>query len=73
MVDASERLGRTAVVWIDRKLEDDGWRVFLQFDDQNFSFCDCTSIAICRNLGIDTVFGFDADFAIAGLELRPSA
>jgi predicted nucleic acid-binding protein len=53
-------------------LDDAAWRIFEQFDDQAFSFTDCSSIAICRALHIDTVFGFDRRFTITGLTLEPS-
>jgi predicted nucleic acid-binding protein len=71
MVISAERTRLLTAIWIGPDLEAHGWRVFRQFNDHDFSFYDCTSIAICRQNGIESVFGFDSDFRIAGLDLRP--
>ncbi len=42
--------------------------LFKKFDDQNFSFFDCSSFAIMRDIGIRQALAFDDDFTIAGFE-----
>jgi predicted nucleic acid-binding protein len=46
--------------------------LFRRFDDQRFSFFDCSSFALMRDLSISRAFAFDQDFVIAGFEvLKP--
>src|SRR3954470_7018924 len=62
-IEAAESIGLLNVTWVTRHLDDLAWRVYEQFSDQRFSFTDCSSIAICREEGIDTAFSFDRHFA----------
>lgn len=43
--------------------------IFKKYDDQYFSFADCTSFSICKNKNIDIIFAFDDDFYIMGFKL----
>ena len=45
------------------------WNLYKKYKDKRFSFTDVTSFAIMKNLNIDKVFTFDADFVQAGFEL----
>lgn len=45
------------------------WQLFLRYRDGRAGYVDCTSFAIMEELGLSTVFGFDADFAAAGFSL----
>jgi len=49
-------------------LEDDdeerAWEIFLQYDDKDFSYTDCTSFAFMERLRIDTAFSFDRHFRV---------
>jgi predicted nucleic acid-binding protein len=47
------------------------WQLFQQYDDQAFSFTDCTSFAVMRELGLTEAFAFDTDFERAGFVRRP--
>ncbi|MDP3103332.1 MAG: PIN domain-containing protein [Candidatus Methanoperedens sp.] len=38
------------------------WEIYLQFQDKNFSFTDCTNIALMERNGIDTIFTYDSEF-----------
>jgi len=38
------------------------WELYLQFKDKNFSFTDCTNIAIMDRHNIDTLFTYDSEF-----------
>jgi predicted nucleic acid-binding protein len=45
--------------------EDDfkkAWTLFTQYADRGLSFTDCTSIALMRTRGIESIVSFDADF-----------
>lgn len=56
---------------IDEALEGEAWEIFKRYDDQAFSFTDCTSFAVMRAEGIGTAFAFDRDFLIAGFQILP--
>jgi len=48
-----------------RVSEDDfkkAWTLFSQYTDRELSFTDCTSIALMRTRGIESIVSFDADF-----------
>lgn len=70
-VASSVRTGRLQVAWVTEPVHDRAWEVFTRFHDQRFSFCDCASFVLARDAGADFVFGFDPDFRIMGMELRP--
>jgi len=38
------------------------WEIYLQFQDKNFSFTDCTNIGLMERHGIDTLFTYDSEF-----------
>lgn len=59
---------------IDENLREKAWELFRQYDDQVFSFTDCTSFAAMRDLRIQDAFTFDrTDFAAAGFSAVPTA
>ena len=61
------------VVWIDQYLAQRGWDVFEQYNvDKQWSFTDCTSYVIIKELGITEVFAFDHHFEQMGFILLPS-
>lgn len=51
--------------------EHEAWRIFASFDDQTFSFTDCTSFAVMSRLGTDTALAVDQDFRAYGLNCLP--
>lgn len=71
MVDASEQTRRLSMAWITPAIHEYAWRIFANWDDQDFSFCDCTSFVLCRERDVDFVFGFDHHFSTLGFDLRP--
>lgn len=73
LIEESAPDGRLTIAWVDADIHAEAWRIFLRYDDQTFSFCDCTSFALCFQNNVDFVFGFDRDFRIVGLDLRPGS
>lgn len=45
--------------------------MFEKYTDRTWSFTDCTSFALMRELGIKTAFTLDEDFKQAGFEIYP--
>jgi predicted nucleic acid-binding protein len=70
-VAASEKLGYLDTEWVTRRVHDQAVELFRQYDDHALSLCDCTSFRICVNRKVDFAFGFDADFPLMGIEVRP--
>lgn len=60
-----------SLVWVDRMFFDQGRRIFERYHDHEFFFTDCTSFAICREIGIRDAFALDSDFQIFGLNVFP--
>ena len=58
---------------VDRTTRDVAWQIFVDHEDQDFSFTDCTSFALMRLHGIQDAFGFDRHFLTFGLTLHPSS
>ena len=57
---------------VDEKIWQAAWDVFVRYDDKEFSFTDCTSFAIMRQLGLLNAFAFDHNFEQAGFVMLPS-
>ncbi len=51
--------------------ERDGWKLFLERSDKEYSFTDCTSFALMRRLGIATALTLDDDFQREGFTMQP--
>lgn len=47
------------------------WSMFKHYDDQNFSFTDCTSFVLMRQLKLYEAFTFDQHFKQMGFRLWP--
>jgi predicted nucleic acid-binding protein len=54
------------VVWIDRPLLDEAWKLYRRYRDHLLSLCDCASFAVMRGRRIQTAFAFDEDFDAVG-------
>ena len=57
---------------VDEKIWQAAWDVFVRYDDKEFSFTDCTSFAIMRQLGLLNAFAFDHNFEQAGFVMLPA-
>ncbi len=65
------------LVWIDKELFDKALEELSKFDSEerkqrDYSFTDCTSFTIMRDLSISTAFTFDNHFQKAGFRLAPN-
>ncbi|MCL6642161.1 MAG: PIN domain-containing protein [Candidatus Bipolaricaulota bacterium] len=58
-------------LYIDEPLERAAWAFFTKYNDQDFSFTDCTSFAVMTAEKIKKAFTFDRDFQIAGFQVLP--
>lgn len=67
--DSVRQSQRLSVVRITEAVEDQAWEIFARYHDKDFSFTDCTSFALMRQLGITTAFAFDEHFAQFGFAL----
>lgn len=61
------------VVDVTPTIREMAWDMFKRYADQSFSFTDCTSFALMRELGIDEAFTFDRrHFGAAGFVAVPA-
>ena len=67
-VRAGERLMSAPfeMVWADRALMDEAWRLYRRYRDQDLSLCDCVSFATMHRRRIRTAFAYDEDFEAVG-------
>ena len=63
--------GLLELVHISPVLESVAWSIFEKYADQDFSFVDCTSFAVMRDMGLSEVFTADHHFATMGFILTP--
>ena len=57
--------------WITPELDGEAWNIFAKYRDTDFSYTDCTSFALMRMEGIETVFGYDEHFGQFGIQQVP--
>ena len=71
-IDLMRRGGILRVVPIVQSLFDDAWDVFARFNsDKQWSFTDCTTYTVMKQMGITEVFGFDRHFDQMGFIRNP--
>ena len=64
--------GILAVVHVTSFLCDEAWDVFMRFNvDKKWSFTDCVSYVVMKQLDIETVFAFDRHFEQMGFNRKP--
>lgn len=47
------------IIQISHKLHNDSWEIFQSIDKKNVSFVDCSTLAVLRHTGIETLLTFD--------------
>lgn len=65
------KLGRPHLEWVTPTIRQEAWRTFEHYQDQVFSFVDCTSFVIARKVHAKEIFGFDQNFNTVGFILKP--
>lgn len=72
-IEFGERLQLSSmkIMTIDPAVEHKAWEIFKNYQDQNFSYTDCTSFALMKSKKIIEVFSFDKDFTIFGFQVVP--
>ena len=60
---------RLTIQFIDASLSREALAIFDKQTSKNVSLTDCANIAICRSMGIATVFSFDLHYRKNGLKL----
>lgn len=48
--------------WINRKLEEDAWKIFSSIKDKNFSYVDASILAVMKQEKISHLVSFDTGF-----------
>ena len=62
---------RCRTEWITPDREEKAIRWLFKWRDQSFSFTDCTSFVVMRELGIEKAMTTDRHFITAGFEILP--
>lgn len=67
----ARKADRLRVVWVDQRLEAQGWTLFERHADVQLSLTDAVSAAVARAHSAREIFGFDQDFRALGFTLLP--
>ena len=54
------------ITWLDDSVKLRAWDFFKRHSDKSFSFTDCTTFILMKELRVNTYFSFDRDFQQAG-------
>ena len=60
---------RLHIMNVDALLQDRAWLLFKKYSDKEFSFTDCTSFAVMKEMKLRNAFAFDKHFTQAGFTL----
>ena len=55
-----------SVIWLDQEIKLRAWEYFLRHDDKGYSFTDCTSFVLMKEMRIRHYLSFDEHFRQAG-------
>lgn len=58
-------------VHADESIEENGFKLYQKYKDQNFSIVDCVSFVIMKEYGIKRAFTFDGHFSLMGFIIEP--
>jgi len=56
---------------IDSEIFQKAWEIYRNFKDKNWSFTDCTSYVLMKNLSVDKALPFDEHFKQFGFKILP--
>lgn len=57
------------LVWLDEEQKLKAWEYFVKHDDKGYSFTDCTSFVLMKEMKLAHYLGFDKHFDRAGFRL----
>ena len=72
LIQEAIKAGRLNLEWVTPAIHKEAWSIFEKYEDQDFSFVDCTSFVIAKRLGVKEAFGFDDHFKTMGFILKPA-
>ncbi|MTI59391.1 MAG: PIN domain-containing protein [Firmicutes bacterium] len=67
----AEKNNSLKIYWVDKAISKEAWEIFYKFSEHRLSFTDCTSFAICKEIKVQKIFGFDSHFNMLGFLLSP--
>ncbi len=53
-------------IWLDKPLKLKAWEFFKKYSDKQYSFIDCTSFVVMKEMKVNHFFAFDDHFVKAG-------
>ena len=59
------------IIYVTPEIKEEAWRLFKTYANHDFSFTDCTSFAVMRQLDLTHAFTADHHFATMGYILLP--
>jgi len=62
---------KLATVRISEAIEESAWDIFVRYEDKDFSYTDCTSFVVMKQLDMATAFVFDRHFDQFGFTRLP--
>lgn len=65
------RTGVLTVLWVDSRTWTAAMSIFNRYEDQDFSFTDCTSFVFAEEEAVDEVFTLDRHFLTMGFVIQP--
>ena len=67
----SEVMPVLEITWVDKAIHKQGMSALMAANRYDLSLVDCVSFEIMRQVGIDSVFAFDAHFSDQGFKVIP--
>ena len=67
MLQKSDQL---EIITVNEDIEKRAWVIFKKYQDQPFSYTDCTSFAVMERHKLKTAFAFDTHFEIFGFKIH---
>jgi predicted nucleic acid-binding protein len=62
-----------ALIWVTPEIADHAWSVFEKYNvDKSWSFTDCVSYSVMKQIGINEAFTFDHHFSQMGFDRAPA-
>lgn len=69
--DQIKKSDQLEIITVNEDIEKRAWLIFKKYQDQPFSYTDCTSFAVMETHKLKTAFAFDAHFEIFGFKIAP--